>query len=113
MKVIFHVDELGKWETAIGNVKNMLVYGKENHEAITIEILANSDAVECLSHRNDEYQAVMEKLSEDGVSICACHNALMKKGISNGELYSFVEVVPAGVVELTIRQSEGYAYIKP
>lgn len=113
MKVIFHVDEVSKWETVISNVKNMLVYGKERHEAVQIEILANSVAVECLSHRNDEYQSIMEKLSENGVSICACHNALMKNGISNGELYSFVEVVPTGVAELAIRQNEGYAYIKP
>lgn len=113
MNVIFHVDEVEKWELAIGNIKNILVYGKENHDSYHIEVVANSDAVECLSHRNDEYQGVMEKLSEDGVTICACHNALMKKGISNGELYSFVEVVPAGVVELAKRQQEGYSYIKP
>ena len=113
MKVIFHIDELKKWELTIGNVKNMLLYGKENHEAYTIEIVANAEAVEYLCHRNDEFQAVMEKLSEDGVSITACHHALMSRGISNGELYSFVEVVPAGVVELAKKQQEGYSYIKP
>ena len=70
MDVIFHIDEIEKWELTISNIKNMLVYGKENHDTYHIEIVANSDAVECLSHRNDEYQAVMEKLSEDGVIIC-------------------------------------------
>ena len=112
MKVIFHIDELKKWELTICNVKNMLLFSKENHEECEIEIVANSEAVDSLCHRNDDYQAMMEKLSEDGVTMSACHNALMKRGISNGELYSFVEVVPSGIVELVQKQQEGYAYIK-
>lgn len=113
MNVIYHVDELNKWETAISNVKSMLVYGKENHEANIIEVVANGEAVECLCHRNDEFQAIMEKLCEDGVQLCACHQALSRRGITNSELYSFVEVVSSGVVELAKKQEEGYSYIKP
>lgn len=112
MNVMFHIDELEKWDVLITNVKAMLVYGKQHHEVFHIEILANADAVECLSHRNDEYQAMMEKLSEDGVFIKACHNSLMKRGIDGNELYSFVDVVDTGVVELAKKQAEGFSYIK-
>ena len=112
MNVIYHINEPEKWEFVISNVKTMLMYGKEHHETFHMEIVANADAVNCLCRRNDEYQAAMEKLSEDGILIMACHNSLIKRGINSNELYSFVDVVASGVVELTKKQTEGFAYIK-
>ncbi|HHY41379.1 MAG TPA: hypothetical protein GX514_00790, partial [Thermoanaerobacterales bacterium] len=41
------------------------------------------------------------------------NNALAAHGIQKENIIEFVDVVPAGVLELVKKQNEGYAYIKP
>ncbi len=114
MKVIYHIDESSRWEIALNNAVNMLRYGSENGIVFTIEVLANGGAVR-------EYQkgqagnALCARFTElaGKVSFCACSNALNALSISEESLFPFVKTVPAGVVELAVRQEEGYSYIKP
>ncbi|MDD4474415.1 MAG: DsrE family protein [Eubacteriales bacterium] len=55
----------------------------------------------------------MESLNTKGVKFVACNNALMANNIDKYNIIHFVDTVPAGVLELVVKQSEGYAYIKP
>lgn len=112
MKVIFHVDERSKWPLALGNVRNMLAYGETHQEVFTIEILANADAV-LDGAKDSTYQVDMTTLLQAGVRIAFCQNALRANELSKEQLLSGIDVVPAGVVELALKQQEGYAYIKP
>lgn len=112
MKVIFHVDEEGKWPLTLGNVKNMLAYANAHNENYKIEILANSEAVRD-AVKESKYVDELAQLYEEGVDIALCHNALMAQGIIKDMLYKGCRIVPAGVVELAQKQMEGYAYIKP
>ncbi|MBC8529390.1 DsrE family protein [Christensenellaceae bacterium NSJ-44] len=112
MRVIFHVDEEEKWPLALGNVKNMVAYCRQNASAYEIEVVANSQAV--LTYRESGHlEAEMQALSQQGVKFAACQNALRALGISQEELSGFVHPVPAGVVELAQKQAQGFAYIKP
>ena len=45
MKIIFHVDELTKWQLCLGNVTNMSNYYQVQNIDYQIEVLANSEAV--------------------------------------------------------------------
>jgi len=112
-KVIIHIDELNKWKLVLSNVKNLL--NVRENDSMVIEVLANSEAVKYYD-KNQELDAVtheIESLSERGVKFVACNNALIANNISKETLISCVNVVPAGVVELVMKQNEGYAYIKP
>lgn len=116
MKVIFHIDEPEKWKHALINVKNMIAYYDENQQPYTIEVLANSDAVQQLVQAYAKTIGLADSitpLADKGVVFAACNNALRNAKISPDSLFPFVKVVPAGVVELVQRQAEGYAYIKP
>ena len=55
----------------------------------------------------------MKTLSGEGIRFAACGNALKGTGLTKADIFDFVTVVPAGVVELAERQAEGYAYIRP
>ena len=57
--------------------------------------------------------STMESLNIKGVKFVACNNALMAHNIEKYNIIHFVDIVPAGVLELVVKQSEGYAYIKP
>ena len=55
----------------------------------------------------------MKVLEEKGVEFIACNNALVANDLDQSIILGFVKIVPAGVLELVERQSDGYAYIKP
>ena len=90
LKIIFHIDEPNKWPMVLENLKNVLNNAKETNRKYELEVLANSMAV-----------------------FPVCNNSLNKFNISKDELFSFCKVVPAGIIELAEKQSEGYLYIKP
>ena len=109
-KTIFHVDEVSRWELTLCNVQNLLSSGED----MTIEVLANAEAVRIftLPGQKDTLQGIAE-LAQNGVTFAVCNHALSAYQIAREELSPFVTVVPVGVLELTRRQAEGYAYIKP
>lgn len=113
-KVIFHINEIDKWKTVLGNVSNLLKdMGPEQVEVI---VLANGESVRYYEEEFIEEKEILSTfvdLAEMGVKFVACNNALSSRNMKKDNLQPFVEVVPAGVSELLKRQHEGYAYIKP
>ncbi|HNX62434.1 MAG TPA: DsrE family protein [Candidatus Limiplasma sp.] len=110
LKIIFHVDEVNRWELTLRNVQNLLSSG----ESLEIEVLANAAAVRLftLPDQSGTLQDIA-KLAQSGVVFAACKHALAAYQITQERLPPFVTVVPVGVLELARRQTEGYAYIKP
>ena len=112
VKVIFHINEMDKWQGLLHNAANLLAAYEGDEKTLIVEVLANGGAVGgyLLGARDIE---AMKGLADQGVVFAACSNALKGQGIAADRLASFVAVVPAGVRELADRQMEGYAYIKP
>ena len=114
-KVIIHVNEMDRWDVALGNVANLfLSVGDDNVDAI---VLGNGNSV--VVYEDLQKIKVMSDLSKKGARFRACRNSLNKMktegkiSITESELPDFVEIVPAGIVEVIRRQHEGYAYVKP
>ncbi len=115
LKVLFHVNEMEKWDTALGNMINLLKDAGEG--AVDAVVLANGPSVN--AYGNTKKLAVMKELSGKGIRFLACRNSL-KKLCSSGDsciteesLPSFIEVVPAGITAIIKIQADGYAYVKP
>lgn len=112
-KVIFHIDENAKWGLLLGNVENLLIAAEPGH--ITVEIVANSEAVfGYVPAKNDgRFTSAMARLHQKGVIFTACRNAMRGSNLTEKDLVPFAVPVPAGVMELAVRQAQGYSYIKP
>ncbi|BCV21100.1 DsrE family protein [Moorella sp. Hama-1] len=127
LKVLFHVNESGRWQRVLVNISNFLNdVGQGNAD---IEVVANGEAVSIFGNRcllaggdgqgascgtaNGSLVEQMKKLSEMGVNFVACRNALKGQSIDEDSLPNFLTVVPAGITEIARKQAEGYAYIKP
>ncbi|CAM3565958.1 DsrE family protein [Erysipelothrix urinaevulpis] len=106
MNVIFHLNELRRFDHCYANVKNLL---KED-EVNEIHILMNGEPV-TLAIVDQEPRIV--ELIELGIVVSVCQNALNANDILTSELEDTVNVVPTGVFELMKRQEQGYSYIKP
>jgi uncharacterized protein len=112
-KVIFHIDEpsKGRAEQVFMNILNLL--NDLGDSKVEVELLANGGGVRALTKEIEAQSNQVEALSKRGVRFVACQNSLNHLQMQREELLDFVEVVPAGVSELVIRQNEGWAYIRP
>lgn len=112
-KVLFHIDENKKWKLLLANVSNLLdaIDGK----SYNVKVVANAEAVKYYdpSQNLDRDVNAMKELKAKGVEFIACNNALRTHKIEKSHIINLVTIVPAGVLELVERQSQGYAYIKP
>lgn len=112
-RTIFHIDEINKFKLLLANINNLIQ--SMDKEQITIEVLANSEAVKLFvlnDIKEDEYTCV-QNLINKGVIFSLCNNSLRSNKIDPSLLIQNVHIVPTGVKELMIKQHEGYAYIKP
>ena len=103
MNVIVHIDESEKWQTVLSNLKHLVEWYENNDIVGTIELLVNGGAVQQVVKQSD---LQLNKLISSSVVISVCKNSLT-------ELQDNIVIVPSGVVELAIKQNEGYGYIKP
>lgn len=103
MKVIFHVDEMERWDLTLKNVHNFLTEVPD----VCVEVLVNAEAVKIFENVNDLKQV------PDKAKIMVCRNALKAHHIREEDLAPDIQVVPAGVVWLAERQHAGFAYIRP
>jgi len=110
-KVIFHIDEICKSKLVLGNINNLIKdLGGENLE---VELLANSEAVKLMLVDSNKFSEQLKNLKLKNVTFAACANSLHQMNLDKGLLFDFCIVVPSGVGELVIKQTNGYVYIKP
>jgi uncharacterized protein len=112
-RLLIHVseNEPARWNMALGNAKNaqeeMGGAGK-----IDIEIVSNGPSVLMLKS-NSPIAARVDAAIKSGVRIVACENSMKGLKLAKGEMISSVGYVPAGIIELTKKQHEGWSYVRP
>ncbi|MDA8326125.1 MAG: DsrE family protein [Nitrospiraceae bacterium] len=115
LKVLFHVNDVDRWDAAFGNITNLI--NDVGEDAVDVAVLANGPSVAV--YADAEKVETMRGLSEKGAKFLVCRNSLKRmcsEGavcISEENLPSFASVVPAGITEIIKKQHEGYAYVKP
>ena len=50
---------------------------------------------------------------QSGVKIVACENTMRGQKLTRDDMLPAIGYVPAGVVELLVKQHQGWAYIRP
>ena len=116
MRTIFHVSDSSKWELAIKNAIHMLNYGRDTKTDIVIEFMVNGPAVNPLNlhdETGEPVRAALQDLVKRGVNVAVSQNTLNHLRLGVKDIPSYAVVVLATALELTRRQGEGYAYIRP
>lgn len=110
---IFQLDSAGDKaiKKTLNNIENLLKDPRVKGH-IHVELLANSGGYDVYL-KNNGFEKKLKHLQKDGVILAQCANTLREKHIDRKNLYSFITMVPSGVGEITLRQSEGWAYIHP
>lgn len=110
LNTIFHIDETIKWATVISNLHHMAEWMSEEDEEGTIELLVNGEAV---NEAKETSAQDLGALLAIGVDVRICKNSMSQRKIEANEIQAGLKFVPSGVVELALKQSVGYGYIKP
>jgi hypothetical protein len=127
-KVVYHIngDDARMQSLALGNMQNHInAIGKDN---IELKVVLHGDGVALLlypdalsktkmraANANEETQSKIAGLKQLGVQFQVCATTLKGRNVDIKDLYDFdqKDLVPSGVAQLGILQSQGYSYVKP
>lgn len=113
MSTVFHFSKSGESEQkhALNNVANLL--STDMVETANAVLVANGAGIYLLAAERSYFPDRVRSLLAEGASFRACSNSMEALGVAESDLIDGVEVVPAGVGELTrLQAAEGYAYIE-
>lgn len=112
-RLLIHVseNEPARWTMALGNARNAQdeVGGPAR---IDIEIVSNGPSVLMLKSNSPIAERIQDAV-KSGVKIVACENSMKGLKLAKSDMHPGVGYVPAGIIELTTRQHEGWAYVRP
>jgi uncharacterized protein len=99
-----------KWNLALNNAKNIQEeLGAAN---VDVEIVAFGSGVQMLK-LDSVVNARLGEATKAGGKLLACENSMRNLKVSKDDIAPTVGYVPAGVVHLMRRQTEGWAYLRP
>lgn len=110
-RVAFQVSDADpkKWSLTLGNVHNAQeALGAAN---VAIEIVVYGPGIGMLK-ADSEVAARVQEAMQAGIGVFACQNTMRGMKLQPEDMIAKVGYVPAGVVELIKRQTEGWAYMR-
>lgn len=108
MKMVLHVSNSEQWPTTFANVRNFIQGISGVKEVI---VLVNGGVVKDLV--TAEFLSLYHEHAQWEFKLQVCANALKANDIDPNALDAKMEIVASGVVQLTLLQNQGFAYIKP
>lgn len=94
--------------TITGQVKNI----RAAWPNADIEVVCHGPGLDLLMTSKSKAGKAVTDWSAQGVIFSACNNTMKRRNIKKEELIPVVQVVPSAMIELTLKQEEGWAYVK-
>jgi intracellular sulfur oxidation DsrE/DsrF family protein len=105
--------DLSNADTAVqGAVFRQINNARAQKPNLVIEVVFHGHAVKSLLKVDKSFEERVKMAKEKGVTIAVCNNSLKRLKIDPSELMQEVTVVPSAVVELIVKQAEGWSYLK-
>ena len=97
------------WSSTIGNIKN-IQKAWPNH--LHIEVVVHGKAINLLVKDKTYFASDITGLTKEGIVFSACENTMRKYKIAKADLLLEANMVPSGVVEVIMKQEQGWRYLK-
>ncbi|MDJ1496287.1 DsrE family protein [Cytophagaceae bacterium DM2B3-1] len=92
----------------IKNLNNLLK-GLPN---VQVEVVFHGPGIDMMLTQSSKYTNLLEDLSKKGVALAVCENTLRSRKLDKTSILSFGQTVPSGVVEVILKQEQGWSYLK-
>jgi hypothetical protein len=109
-KVIMQVtegDSLTQF-AVIGQVRNI----KKQLPDAQIEVVCHANSLDMLLRSASKVASHIAELKPMGVSFMACENTMSRRKATAADLVPGAGTVPSGLVEIILKQEEGWSYVK-
>ncbi len=101
--------DTASWSSVIGNIKNIQKAWPSN---LNVEVVVHGKALDFLVKDKTYFAEDIQLLASMGVKFNACQNTMRKHNITADMLLKAAGIVPSGVVEVVMKQEEGWSYLK-
>jgi uncharacterized protein len=111
-RIVFQLDEPegAAWDSLVKHVNNSRdALAKDGGSQV--EVVFWGPGLNMLRKTNAAYEARLKQLSDDGVTLSACRNAMRVMNVKTEDLLPFASEVDSGVAEIVRKQESGWAYI--
>jgi uncharacterized protein len=103
-------DDPKKWNAVLANIRNIQAeLGTKN---VSIALVAISYGLGMLTAESLAANGVQDAIAT-GVEFIACGNSMGAQKVAKEDLIEGVSIAKAGYVEITKRQQQGWAYLRP
>jgi uncharacterized protein len=92
----------------IGQLRNI----KTNLPDATIEVVCHANALGLLLKTDSNVSKRIKDLGPRDVHFIACENTMVRRKVIREDLLPEAETVSSGLVEIILKQEEGWLYIK-
>lgn len=114
-KIVFGVSDPGhQLKESLINAAYSIKYLKPRGIPYKIEFVLYGKAILPANSFNEEYgsyAALFNELHKHGVVFSICNNTIEAMGESRDDLYDYMQVIPAGILQIAKKQMQGFAYI--
>ncbi|MGA7236197.1 MAG: DsrE family protein [Bryobacteraceae bacterium] len=76
-----------------------------------VEVVFYGPGLGMLAKTNTAFDATLKKLSDRGVKLLACRNAMKMRNLKTEDLFPFAGQVDSGIAEIVRKQEAGWAYV--
>ena len=101
--------DTASWSSVIGNIKNIQKAWPNN---LNVEVVVHGKAIDFLVKDKTYFTQEIQLLASQGIKFNACQNTMRKHNISPEMLLKIAGIVPSGVVEIVMKQEDGWSYLK-
>jgi intracellular sulfur oxidation DsrE/DsrF family protein len=77
-----------------------------------IEVVTQGMGIDLLKVKENIFEQDLESLTGKGVNFVICENTLKQRKLEKNQFLSLANFVPSAILELVIKQEQGWIYIK-
>lgn len=85
---------------------------KKTLQGANIEVVCHANALDLLLKTNSKVKSQIQELRRMNVHFIACENTMARLKVTKEDLLPETETVPSGLVEIILKQEEGWTYLK-
>jgi intracellular sulfur oxidation DsrE/DsrF family protein len=110
--VVFQLSEPdgAAWSSLPIHVNNVMKALAEDGGS-QMEVVFYGPGLAMLTKAGKSYEEPLKQLSDKGVKLLACRNAMKMRNVKSEDLFPFAGEVDSGIAEIVRKQEAGWAYI--
>ena len=98
------------WNSLVLHVNNTMKALSEDGGS-QLEVVFWGPGLNMLRRTDTAYEERLKQLSDRGVKLLACRNAMKNRNVTTEDLFPFAGQVDSGIAEIVRKQESGWAYI--